>query len=264
MVQPNPSKFLALAWRWTPSASLTNELRGGYHSEHPLFQNTSKVPANFITPTLISTPEENFLDQGRYSINYNFQDNAEWVRENHSFRFGGLMQRFKIDPFVKFGIVPTYTLGTNVNTPSISTAQFTNTALFPGGISTAQRTTANSLLALLGGIVGAGTQTFNVASTTSGFVPNQNALNKFEFENYALYFADQWRVRPNLTLNLGVRYDLYTPVRETQGLLIEPRSRSGLGSSHPRSEWHVPIHRRQYRKEEHVLEDGFQQFCART
>src|SRR5205807_7555405 len=122
------------AWRWTPGPSMTNEVRGGFHSEHPLFLNTSTVPANFITPTLISTPEETFLDQGRYSINYNFQDNAEYVRGNHSFRFGGLAQIFKIEPFVEFGIIPTYTLATNVNTPSITTAQFTNTTLFPGGI----------------------------------------------------------------------------------------------------------------------------------
>lgn len=227
VVQPNPSQFVALAWRWTPSATLTNEVRGGFHSEHPLFLNTSNVPASFVTPLLITTPEEVFLDQGRYSINYNLQDNAEYVRGSHSLSFGGLVQHFRVEPFVRFGTVPTYTIGTNVNTPQITTAQFTNTALFPGGISTGQRTTANSLLALVGGIVNGGAQTFNVASQTSGYVPNQEQLNRFAFENYALYLSDQWKARPNLTLNFGVRYDLYTPIRELQGLLIEPKITNG-------------------------------------
>ena len=227
VVQPNPSQFAAIGWRWTPSSALTNEVRGGFHSEHPLFLNTSNIPASFVTPLLITTPEEVFLDQGRYSINYNLQDNAEYVTGNHALSFGGLFQHFRVEPFVKFGTVPTYTIGTNVNTPQITNAQFTNAALFPGGISTAQRTTANSLLALVGGVVNGGAQTFNVASQTSGYVPNQIALNRFSFQNYALYLSDQWKARPNLTLNLGLRYDLYTPIKELQGLLIEPRITDG-------------------------------------
>ena len=228
VVQPSIPKFLALAWRYSPTPTITNELRGGHFRGGPVFLRTIGLPATYITPTLISTPETTFNDQGRYTIYNNLQDNAEYIRGNHSFRFGGLFQTFNIDSFVNFGVVPTFTIGTNtLSTPFISTAQFTNAALFPGGISTAQRTTANSLLALLGGIVNAGTQTFNVATQGSGFVPAQEERRKYRYDNFSLYLADQWRVRPSLTLNLGVRYEVYTALRETQGLFIEPRVPEG-------------------------------------
>lgn len=228
VVQPSIPKFLALAWRISPTPSITNEVRGGHFRGGPVFLRTIDNPTAYITPTLISNPETTFTDQGRFTKYWNLQDNAEWIKGNHAIRFGGLVQTFDIASFVNFGVIPTFTIGTNtLSTPFISTAQFTNAALFPGGISTTQRTTANQLLALLGGIVNAGSQTFNVATQTSGFVPGQEELRQYRYENIGLYLADQWRVKPTLTLNLGVRYEVFTGLREKEGLFIEPNVPNG-------------------------------------
>ena len=41
-------------------------------------------------------------------------------------------------------------------------------------------------------------------------------------ENYLVGYAqDEWRVRPNVTLNYGVRYDYYTPLREQDNLIVK-------------------------------------------
>ena len=45
---------------------------------------------------------------------------------------------------------------------------------------------------------------------------------KHTVQNYYVGFAqDEWRVRPNLTLNYGVRYDYYTPLRERDNRIVK-------------------------------------------
>ena len=88
--------------------------------------------------------------------------------------------------------MPTYTLG-------ISTANTTSlTAADLPGIRSSDLTTANNLYANLAGIVSSATQTFNVTSTTSGFVPGATNLRQLTHSTWAGYVQDKWKVLPNL------------------------------------------------------------------
>jgi len=221
--QPSTNNFLSLGYRAILSSRLTNELTGGFFKSVPVFHSAEPLKtSNFIIPTLVTNPEVTFLDQGRAVRTENYQDNVTYLKGNHSLRFGGQFQNVNINAFNDAGITPTYNLGTNINTPQISTAQFNTAALFPGGVPTAQRATANSLLALLGGIVSSGAATFNVTDKTSGFVPGATQRRLFNFKQYGTYFSDQWRVKPSLTLTLGMRYDYQTPLKSVNGLQLEP------------------------------------------
>ena len=40
-------------------------------------------------------------------------------------------------------------------------------------------------------------------------------------EYYIAYAQDEWHVRPNFTLNYGLRYDYYTPLREADNLIVK-------------------------------------------
>ena len=42
------------------------------------------------------------------------------------------------------------------------------------------------------------------------------------YRTFSAYVGDQWRARPQLTLNYGVRYEYYTPLRSLDGLYLEP------------------------------------------
>jgi hypothetical protein len=74
----------------------------------------------------------------------------------------------------------------------------------------------------LGGIVGSATQTFNATSQSSGYTPGAPFNQAYSYDNYGFYVSDQWRVTPQFTLNLGLRYELFTALKATNGLALEP------------------------------------------
>jgi len=215
------TNFLALAYRQNFSSTLTNEIRGGFQTSDPAFGSSGENVEFFIGVPLITSPESTFRNQGRDTGIYNVQDNAVWAFGSHALKFGGQLQVFRVKSNNAAGNIPTFNLGVNVNTPQLAANQF------PGGISTAQRNTANSLLALLAGIVTSGSQTFNITSIDSGFVDGASTVRKLNYEQLSLYVADQWRINPQLTLNYGLRYELFTALRNPERLALEPVIPSG-------------------------------------
>jgi len=222
VTQPSANPFLSLGLTSVISSDFTNELRGGFFFSDPSFLRRDPLPSSFFTLPLVTNPEVSFEDQGRKVKTYNVQDNASYTFGSHRLRFGGQYQKVEIDAFAGFTTVPTFTIGTGTATPSITTAQFTNSTLFPGGVPVAQRGGANSLLALLGGIVSAGSQTLNVTSRDSGFVPGATERRLYSYDIFGFHLSDQWRATRDLTLNFGVRYDRYSPLKSLDGIFLEP------------------------------------------
>ncbi len=219
--------FIAGAWHWTPSSTLTNELRAGWQKSEPAFGSTQVDPAFFLQVPLINNPESGFQAQGRDTVIKNIQDNATLVVGSHSIRFGGQYQFFSAAPFGPgaFGAsyIPTYALGGGT-TPGFTISSFNTAAgcVAATGVNCISSvTTANNLLALLGGLVGTGSQTFTAASKT-GTLQGVPPARTLEYDNWSFYGADQWRVTPRLTLNFGLRYELFSPIREPNGLILEP------------------------------------------
>ncbi len=59
-------------------------------------------------------------------------------------------------------------------------------------------------------------------------LPQGAPLNRnFAINGYEFYIQDTWKVKPSFTLTLGVRYQLYSPPWETNGLQVNPSSNMG-------------------------------------
>src|SRR6185503_9147663 len=159
----------AIAWIANLTPNMTNEARCGFSSSTPVFFNNEDFSEGYrLTLPLITNPIQNFLQQGRAPRNYDLIDNLTWVNGSHVFKFGTSARFIRILNFNDAGIVQQFSVGFNTTTAPTPLSA-TNAAQFPGGISSTQFTTANSLLGLLTGTINQVAETFNVSSQDSGF-----------------------------------------------------------------------------------------------
>jgi len=216
VTQGGPTNFFVGAYRTTIGDNFSNEVRGGFQYSEPFF-NESNIPTDFlIGQSLFTSPEGSFRDQGRNTLYRNIQDNAVYTLGNHSLRFGAQAEFYKFEVISLGGTTPTFTISstTNPNTPGL-------TANLLPGINATDLARANNLRYTLGGIVGSGSLTANLISPEEGYGFDA-ARDIYNFEIYSGYISDQWRVRPDLTLNLGLRYEFYTPLNTPNPKYLEP------------------------------------------
>ena len=64
-------------------------------------------------------------------------------------------------------------------------------------------------------------QYFGDLSEASPFSNGASGPKHTRQEYFVLYAQDEWRVRPNFTLNVGLRYDYYTPLSEVDNRIVK-------------------------------------------
>lgn len=220
--------FLSSAWRWSPNSNFTNEVRFGFDLAPATFDTKQKFGSSFIDGGTLAftSPDPNFFFQGRNTHTWSWQDNANMLKGNHSISYGMQVQRVTIDAVNDFGTSADFGLGfSGGNNFGLLSSDFSN---FPD-ISANDLADANTILATLGGFVTSRTQTFNVTSPTSGFVPGAGQERNLRQNDWGFYAGDQWRFRPNLSVTYGFRWEYLSPFNEAKGLMLEPIP--GIGQS---------------------------------
>jgi hypothetical protein len=214
--QGGPTTLYNGSYRYSPTSNFSNEFRAAAQFSSPFFF-SDELPPYIIGVPLVTNPQNSYTRQGRDTTYYTLQDNAVYTIGNHSLRFGGAAEFYKFDLNLSFGTTPQYNITdtVNPNTPGLETA------LLPGSISATDLARANSLRFLLAGIIGSGSVSANLVSREQGYVLGAPLIESLNFNIYSAYINDQWRIRPNFTLNLGLRYEYYTPLENPEGLFLE-------------------------------------------
>jgi hypothetical protein len=165
----------------------------------------SAIPAG-VSGASNGSPYSRNSYSDRNTPTYDFTDNVTWITGNHSISFGGQWKLIRREGSAIGRIVPTVSFGLNSGTNNADTPAFNmfNATSLPGA-SSAQLTEARNLYAMLIGRVSGYTST---AYLTPDGTYAENALqSRLAKQNtYGLYVQDSWKMKPNFTLNFGVRW----------------------------------------------------------
>lgn len=154
-----------------------------------------------------------FLTQEAPTPAFNFNDNVTKIRGNHTFK-GGVDVRI-LRSNVNFG--------GDYYIPVLSTDNAFNPANIPAfpGLSSDDRARAQQLTNDLTGTIGFIQQDFKTNSK-SGFTPYEPPHRYWRAREYSFFFQDTWKITPHLTVNLGVRYELFGVPYEAKGIFTQP------------------------------------------
>src|SRR5215469_10279261 len=219
-------KFLSLAWRWSPSGTITNEARFGFNLQPAYFYTSQQFGSYILDDTTLpfTDPNPNFLPQGRDTHTWTAIDNASFTKGNHTIKFGGSVYRTTIfttgtDQYTTYGLGFSTARPGNPEGFDFSDFPSSNSNLY--SIGNTDFTNASAILTSAAGILSTVSQTFNSTSQTSGYQVAPQDRN-YRQNQYGIYAGDSWRVNPRLTVNYGLRWDYYGPVNEKDGLVLLP------------------------------------------
>jgi hypothetical protein len=233
-----------------------------YFATNPGFTGYFTGTTGMFGATNANSPLQFGTHNGNRTPLYSFGDTLSWTRGIHAFKFGGEVRLTKSIGYNNIGpggttipVEPILYAGSGANVASnISSSTGGLTGLVSGG--TAAETTARSLLYLLSGSIGSGTQLYWIDDSTdvsNGKWENINTLERKyrdQVQNeFSFFVKDDWKVRPSLTINLGLRWEYYavpyigsgfTTTTPGQGRGLFGVGRTGLGDTDPFNRWLTP------------------------
>jgi len=164
---------------------------------------------------------------------HNLVNDVSWLKGGHTIKFGANV-RFTRNPkssnansFHDGTLNPSWVDGTGRKyMPGGATCSTPGCTLVPAVASSFASGFGDPWLTLLG-VISQPTAQYNYDRAGTALANGAPVTRTFATDEYELYIQDSWRLRPNLTVTGGVRYSLYSPPWEVNGLQVAPSTPLG-------------------------------------
>lgn len=197
------------------SKDLVNEVRVGatggatkfFPSDNPsMFSDYGGYALGMSVFKSIANPYSTASNSSREGSTRVVEDTVNWLKGRHSLTFGGSYTQGRVW-LANQQMVPTVAFGIATGDPA--DAMFTTTN-FPGASST-NLTDARNLYAVLTGRITSIGRNARIGADGSTYTVLGTSMQEGRQNEFGFYLQDSWRVRPNLTVNAGLRYALQFP-----------------------------------------------------
>ena len=220
---------LAAGHTWTIGNNWVNNFRYGYTRQ--AFTQGGDSNGNDTDFRFVFQPNGETHSLSRVTPVHNFTDDVSWIRGSHNVQFGTNIRRIS-NSRASFAVAfdfaetnPFFYLNTGSNISNAFQNYLTANGL-PGDENAGQSLLSTLQTKIAGtAIIGRFTElisNFTFDKNGTLLPAGSPTVRDFATQAYDGYIQDTWRVRPNLTLTLGLRYSLERPVYETQGFEVQP------------------------------------------
>ncbi|MGA2772145.1 MAG: TonB-dependent receptor [Bryobacteraceae bacterium] len=239
---------VAGGWDWTINASLINEFRYGHQSATADFWRPERLPGIMYSFYSFTNPILTALAQGRNSPINEYTDNLTWIHGRHTAK-AGITARYTLQYGYNYaGVYPTATLAT--------TYAPVPTTVGPSGLSSANLQIFQGLYNDLLGRISSVAQTFytDLSSFQAAGTPS---VRNYNFHDYGSFIQDDWKLLPNLTLNIGLRWEIFGTPTEENGLQGTVSSIKTLAATNPQNNLSVAKMATWYNTDKHDFAPRF-------